>query len=297
MKDAKSFFSNGAQNKPSSLLDEIKNDQSLIDELTKLGISEKEIPFYVNILFDYQSQKKGCASCPGEEKCSLSAKGSYMSLMIGDSGKLTYSLGPCPEAMKKEMIKASYIYHDFDDELLDLRSAPKGKTKGGAYKDLVSCARKNATSSWGYVTGESGSGKTHQLIGICNDFAKNGFAVAYLNFPQRSEEMKNMAMKDRESFSKMIGRLTSCTVLVLDDFGDEYKSDYLIDAVLLPLLLERARKKKITYFVSAYSLNELQSLYLTSSKAKANARRLIDLIKKNIDHEIVIQPSVENLLN
>lgn len=296
MIEAKDYFGDEKKEASSLLLDEVKNDKSIIDELTKLGVSEKEIPFYVNLLFDYKCQKDQCASCPGEEKCNSDNKGSYMSLMIGDSGKLTYSLGPCPERMKMEMIKASYLYRDFDEELLKVVGRKKGKNKKSTYTELVKCVT-SESYKWGYVSGEAGSGKTNQVIGICNDFAKNGLPVAYLNFPQRSEEMKNMAMKERDSFTRMVARLNSCTVLVLDDFGDEYKSDYLIDVVLLPMLLERARKKKITYFVSAYSLDDLSQLYISSSKAKANAKRLIDLIKKNIEHEIIVTPSVENILN
>lgn len=294
MKEAKEMLVSSNPSGVSPLLNEIEKDKELIDELTKLGINEKELPFYVNILFDYKCQKDECSKCPGSAACNSERKISYMRLAINDSGKLSYNLGPCPEEAERERVKANYLYRDFDDDLLSA-TIKKGQKKNGTEFKLVSCMG-NKEHPWAYVTGASGSGKSYKIIGICNDFAKNGFKVAYLNFPQRSEEMKNMAMKDRDNYRRMINRLSVADVLVLDDFGDEYKSDYLFDTVLLPLLLDRARKGKTTYFVSAYSLKELSSIYNSASKTKANVRRIIDLINQKTDGELEIVPSVRKLL-
>lgn len=295
MKEAKDILASSSVKGVSPLLEEIEKDQGLLDELTKLGIKKEELPFYVNLLFDYKSQKDECSLCPGGNACSSERKESYMRLTINDSGKLSYTLGPCPEQAERERIKANYVYRDFDDEDLSIVTKKVNAKRNSAEGKLIACAA-DKDHPWAYVTGAPGSGKSHQIIKICNDFAKNGFSVSYLNFPQRSEEMKNLAMKDRDSYKRVMNNLSASTVLVLDDFGDEYKSDYFFDTVLLPLLLERGRKSRITYFVSAYSLSELETIYKNSSRTKANVRRIIDLIKQKTNGEIEIRPSVKKLL-
>lgn len=295
MKEAKDILISSSSNGPSQLLLEIENDKEILDELTNLGIHREELPFYVNLLFDYKCQKDECSSCPGSAKCNSERKISYMRLAIGDSGKLSYTLGPCPQEAEKERIKSNYLYRDFDDDGLSIVLKKGEAKKTSPLGKLMKCLD-DPEHPWAYVTGEPGSGKTHQIIKICNDFCKNDLKVSFLNFPQRSEEMKNLAMKDRDSYKRMMNRLSASSLLVLDDFGDEYKSDYLFDTVLLPLLLDRSRKNKITFFISAYSLKDLSSIYSAASKTKASARRIIDLIKQKTDGEIEILPSVRKLL-
>lgn len=296
MKEVKEILLSSKTSGASSLLEEIESDEKLINELTKLGIQFEELPFYVNTLFDYKRQKDQCTYCPGNGKCDSEIKGSYMTLIVNDSGKLSYTLGPCPEEIEKARIRTNYVYRDFDESFLS--DAPRRTKKKRTLNEakLMSCAT-DKDHPWAYITGASGSGKSYQVMKICNDFAANDFKIAYLNYPQRSEEMKSLVMKDNDAFKRMINKINDCTVLVLDDFGDEFKSDYLFDAVLLPLLLERSRKGQITYFVSAYSLKELELAYNAVSKTRVNVRRIMDLIKKKTEAEIVVKPTARMLIN
>lgn len=290
MKEAKDLIKIEKTEDGPSLLDIVMSDKKLLDELASLKVGAEEIPFYLNILFDYSSQNKACAKCPGAEKCSLPNKSSFMKLEIGDSGRLTYSLGPCPESMRKEVTKSFFLYRDFDD---GLSSATGGNYKKGYFMSLRPLFTSSA-EPWAYLYGGPEVGKSYYLAAVCNDFASNGFRVAYLDFSTRSDEFKGLAIKERDRFNKILNQLVAVDVLALDNFGDEYKTDYLIDTLINPLLKERSSKKKTTLFASAYSLDDLEKMYLGASKTKANAKRLIAYIRHNIQGEgIELEPSLE----
>lgn len=294
MKEAKDLIKIEKTESGPSLLDMVMTDRKLLDELASMGVGPEEIPFYLNILFDYSEQNKACAKCPGAEKCELPNKNTFMRLEIGDSGRLTYSLGPCPENMRKEKTKSFFLYRDFDDAL--------GAATGGNYKKgffiqlrpILGNMKKGSDTPWAYLYGDPNVGKSYYLAAVCNDFASRGIRVAYLDFASRCDEFKTLAIRERDRFAKILNELGAVDLLALDNFGDEYKTDYVIDTIINPLLKERSSKKRTTLIASSYSLDDLERMYLGASKTKANAKRLISYIRQNINGEgIELEPMIE----
>lgn len=293
MKEAKDLIKIEKKEAGPSLLEVVSHDKKLLDELASMGVAPEEIPFYLNILYDYSEQNKACAKCPGADKCSLPNKSSFMKLEIGDSGRLTYSLGPCPETFRKEKTKSFYLYRDFDDGLSDATGENYRSRHFVELRSVLGGVKKSSDKPWAYLYGEPNTGKSYYLAAVCNDFASNGVRVAYLDFSTRSDEFKGLAIRERERFNKILNDLGNIDVLALDNFGDEYKTDYIIDTLINPLLKERSSKKKTTLIASAYSLADLERMYLAASKTKANAKRLISYIKANINGEgIKLEPDL-----
>ena len=82
--------------------------------------------------------------------------------------------------------------------------------------------------------------------------------------------------------------------MVIDDFGNEFKSDYIRDQIVIPLFAERSRAGLRTYFTSQYTLDEIKQLY-SLHKSYIEGSRVSKLIEKNIDKVIILEAGLETL--
>ena len=96
----------------------------------------------------------------------------------------------------------------------------------------------------------------------------------------------NKETLNKEAFNKKIVELCHASLVVFEDFGNEYKNDFVRDTIVLPLLLERFKNKRLTYFTSDFSINEIVKLYEASPNAKIRAQQLGRLLKDATKGEI-----------
>jgi len=277
-----------ASNKPNPILDEVLNDSRLMAILNGLGVDQKEIEDHLSLLATYLDQRDS------EENPKLPAPypGLKMILGLDSSGHLCSYLGPNDENKRKLLIEANYLYRDFPDEWVKL--SPKA-LKGERYKAIrlaISKTMKNG-KPWLFVRGESGSGKSQYLAAIANYFAENGRTVCFMNANQRFDELKTLALKNRDKFLENMEALKSCEVMVIDDFGNEYKSEYVRDQIVMPLLSERSRAGLKTYFTSQYSVDEIKTLYSLHGSALEGSK-VSKIIERNIEKEVSLEPGMES---
>ena len=284
-----------ASMKESSLHDEIICDRRLMNELHALNIDDSEIDNYLPLLATYLDQR--AAEEDPKKKSEAPYPGLTMKLVIDDFGKLSYTLGPSEETKRKEARDKNYIYKDFPKEWSDLTSKA---IKGERFKKLRSAISKtftkNCTKPWIYVQGDSGCGKSYYIAGVLNLLAANGDTVCFLNGPKRFNQLKTLAIKNPQEFEDTMERLTRCETLVIDDFGNEFKSDYVRDQIVIPLLSERSRKKMRTYFTSQFDLRQITMLYSPRNNV-IEGSRVTTLIENNIESVVVLDSGFEAVLN
>lgn len=281
--------------KRNNLLNEILSNASLLKELNDLGIKEEEIPFYIPLLITYLDAKKICANCRGLDKCESESLHLRPELSIGSSGRLISSLGPCPLYAKQLKIDTNFLYRDFDSSWngLNIGITKKNKRLNEVGKELAK-ASKGKDGCWCYLYGSSGTGKSYLLAAFANFFAELGKSVCFIDTLKRFDELKGYSIKNKPMFVEMMGKLEKCDLLVLDGFGNEYKSDYVRDQILLPLLNARSKNKLATFFSSEFSLNEIETLYSTSKSGAILAHRLVELIERNINKETILECGIDS---
>ena len=289
VKDTKEI--KGASFKENSLHDEILNDRRLMNELHALDIDDSEIDKYLPLLATYLDQRD--AEEDPKKKEEAPYPGLTMKLCIDDSGKLSYVLGPNEETKRKEALEKNYIFRDFPEEWKDLN----GKSvKGERYKKLRTALAKTftktSTKPWVFVKGDSGCGKSYYLAAVLNGLAADGESVCFINGAKRFDELKALAIKNRQEFDKIMASLQGCGTMVIDDFGNEFKSEYIRDQIVLPLLAERSRAGLRTYFTSQYTLDEIKQLY-SLHKSYIEGSRVSKLIEKNIDKVVILEAGLE----
>ena len=140
---------------------------------------------------------------------------------------------------------------------------------------------------WIFVKGNHKVGKSFLLVTFANEFInKNLGQAAVINARIRFKELADLSMTNPVEFSKNLFALSDVPLLVIDDFGDEYKNEYVRDQILMPILNEREKKDKITLFSSNYSIKEIQELYkVGKTGGEIRARQLANTLEEMCHEE------------
>lgn len=281
-----------------SLLDEIKGNEPLMKELESLGVQEEEIPFYIPLLANYLDSKKTCEFCKGYDKCDSDSPHMCRYLSIGSGGTLSSYLGPCPLAKNELLKESNYLYRDFDPSLKSISTKTiKTERNSSVLSEILSTLKETSSYRFAYLHGPSGSGKTYLLAALCNDLALKNKQIAFIDVNRRFNELREYSLRDRPRFERSVDALKTTPILVLDGFGNEFRSDTVRDVILLPLIEYRSKNRLPTFFTSEYSLSEIETLYSKSRADALVAKRLVNHIRKNIKEEIEVPMGLETFFN
>lgn len=279
-------------------LSEVFANADLMSELVSLGIKKEEIRYYLPLLLTVLDERKACASCPGLAECPFPEKGMVRTLQLDPGGRLSSSLGYCKKAQEKADRDKHFLCRDFPKEWRDLPyntilRQVRFKPLSEAY---LLAKKKGSPTPWVYIYSESGVGKSYGLAALANFIAQKGMEVAYLDTAKRFDILKGLAIEEKERFQSEMNLLSKVDCLFLDGFGDEFKSEYVRDQILLPLLIARSRDRLLTFFASCYPLETIASLYSLSKLGQPMGARLSSLIESNIKAPIYLKKSLESFL-
>lgn len=78
--------------------------------------------------------------------------------------------------------------------------------------------------------GKTGLGKTHLSLAIARVITKNGFGVVYTPVQRLMDKLEmqkfSYSTEAKEAYSRTIGSILECDLLVLDDLGTEFQSSF-----------------------------------------------------------------------
>src|SRR5574344_1448809 len=266
--------------------------------MASLQLEDKDVASHLPLFLSYLEDLQYCAKCPGLDKCAKEIPLTVSSIGLDDYGEITRGFGPCEPYRNKEKLISSFSFRDYRDSWLSLtpnRVTPKSDRATAVFAYLGHTL-KDKEHPWAYLQGEEGSGKSYLLVAFINAMALQGAKVNYLDCSKRFDELKGLSITNKNLFNKTLGELESWDILVLDNFGGGYRSDYIRDQVLVPLLAERSRQRLLTYFASPYSLEEIVSLFAINHYGEVPAKGLGELIKKNIEKVLIVKNGFEQYL-
>lgn len=244
------------------LVESLRNDQEVYEQLKALKLSNGEVRANIAKLADYKEDYNYCKKCPGIDKCSKRTP--HTSMYIRKEGNyVTTGYTPCSKIMEKITLDSKYLYADFPDEWKNsrIKNMDLSETRRPVINEFRNIVKGKSTRSV-YLLGNHKVGKSFLLVTFANEFIglKLG-QVAIINANARFKELADLSYQDKEEFSRRMLGLTSVPLLIIDDFGEEYKNEYLRDSIVLPLLSERYKTDKLTFFTSEFTINEIQKLY------------------------------------
>lgn len=111
------------------------------------------------------------------------------------------------------------------------------------------------------IRGNTGLGKTHLSLAIANEVLKKGFGVVYVSAPDILSKLeKEHFSYDYESENQTLDTLLECDLLIIDDLGTEFKTQYSTSCIY-NIFNSRILSQKPIIINTNMTLKELESAY------------------------------------
>ena len=280
----------------------VESDDELIEEMKKayyacpqavkycndLQIPPEKIEDNIVKIFDFVCDINYCNKCPGVKKCNKTNP-LLCTKIVYSQGEIDRQLVPCKELLKQIAFKNQYVIRDFEEGWLEasLRNIDRNNGRDLAlakYRDFV----KNKVNNWIYLTGSKNSGRSYFAAALTVDVARRERGpICFLSSTLRLRELNDLGYgKKKEEFEKKLELYSNVPVLVLDDFGNEFKTDFVRDAILFPILSTRAGKHLLTIFTSDFTIEEVETLYSNTKAGAIRAKQISRLIRNMCEDEI-----------
>lgn len=131
-----------------------------------------------------------------------------------------------------------------------------------------------------YLNGAFGVGKTYLLGAIAHELSTFGYASTLVHYPTFTTEMRS-SIGDQTTGQKLDAYKTA-PILMLDDIGAEYPTDWIRDDILGVILQYRMQNELPTLFSSNFTLDQLEDHLTYNQKGEASAlkaKRIMERIR------------------
>lgn len=262
------------------MVSSIKNDKEVMKEVAALGIKdEQSLRKNAATIFTFKEDLDYCRKCPGYNMCAKD-RPHYQFKLRFDGSFLGNHAEACHlkiEDLRKDEV---YVARDFPSEwrMSNISNFDKSKVRQKLIKRYIEALK--SSQNWIYITGSHRSGKSYVAAALINTYIlKNHRKVAFINYPIRIRKLNDYSYNDKELFFKYIDLFSNVEVLVIDDFGNEYKNEYIRDSITIQILNERARKGLMTIFTSSFDFDEIMNMYSINASGRARGKQLKELLE------------------
>ena len=283
---------------------DIKSDDSLIQQMKEalyacpsaikyckeLGMSEEVMENNITKIYDFVRDINYCRNCPGLKKCKkdnayLNSKVTYA------NGIVETQLIPCRALLKRVSFERQFLVQDFPDDWLDVTMADIDKSKNKRIAiETYSKYVKDEETNWIYLTGGIGSGKSYFATAMAIDLAKRAIKgktpICFINAAKRILELSDLNKQKSDDFKKKLELYSTVPVLVIDDFGHEFKNDFIRDAIVNEIITSRCNKKLFTIITSNFTLDEIEVLYSTNNAGAIMSKQIVKTIRAMCTKEV-----------
>ena len=263
---------------------------SALKFLREQGMTDEVMDKNITKIYDFVRDINYCRKCPGIKQCKKD--NAYVISKVSYSyGIVENQLVPCPEILKRVSFERQFLVKDFTDEWLDvlMTDLDKSKSRTAAMRKYMGYLR-NEDNSWIYLTGGIGSGKSYFAAALSIDLAKRAIKgktpICFINASKRFLELSDLNKQKSDEFKKKLELYSTVPVLIIDDFGHEFKNDFSRDAIVNEIITTRCNKKLFTIFTSNFTLDEIEVLYSTSNAGAIMSKQIVRTIKAMCKEEI-----------
>ena len=263
----------------------VKNNYLTKTFIEKEEINDAIILKYLSKFLKVIEQNEECLNCKSIKECSKKSKGLQVSLSVEDN-QIDLNFSPCSKYKEFYQFNYSYLYRSFLEEYLLVESKDIARDSDFIYrKPLLIQLNKIYSEKLCkgiYLYGDHGTGKTFIMSLFSKKYSKPDVKenIAFMDSSTELKDLLDLYFRDKNDFNNALDKIIKCDLLVLDNFGDEYKNELIRDIILFPILNERYRNKKLTCFISNYNLQDIKMMYSLKEYNSPKARQLCELIEK-----------------
>lgn len=262
-----------------------------------LGMNDDIIKENIAKIFDFSEDMKNCKNCKGMKYCNKDPKYLVTNITYED-GVVDRNLLPCKKYLEQINFKKRLVVVDFGDEFLDnYISKDVSNINSKAKKDILRKYQESAvlkkSNAWIYIKGDISTGKSFYASTLCVDAARNKLfnTVSFIDVPERFKQLTDLAFQKSPKFIELLDRIKNSEMLVLDDLGNEFRSDFVRDNIFFPILSYRAKNKLLTLITSNYSIDDICTMYSTNNSSKPKIEQIRQMLNMMCKEEITL-PSI-----
>lgn len=261
------------------VVEELRSDPVVAPTIKDMGLTVRQVKEGISILLDYRDDAHICASCPGFDRCPKGMPHLKISLDLYENHLVRHD-DFCDLFLEREKQLRRFLRHDFPDAWLSLgmgdidKSLKRDKVLKRLVKKLI-----HKDTGWLYLYGNRNIGKSYIMVSFANAFSDRvAKGNIYANTSRLLSELKEDSINRSDIFQKRMAQCESVPLLVLDEFGTEFKSEYIFSQILYPIVSERARNKRMTCFVSDFDPKAVEEMYAAKIGAPM-AKQFFEMIK------------------
>lgn len=251
----------------------------------KYNISDADIEPYAQRYQRWLVNIRLCNGCEGLHMCRQNDRGLILDMVV-DNGILMQEVRKCDYLTAEEQQRAhlkKFIISDMPEHWAQLSLASLDlDNESDEYlltvTQMASWVRSPLEKGY-YVYGLPGVGKTYLVACVANMMAKNGKTVAFVHVPTLMQRLKSY-LDNRDEFENVIGKMKSADIAIFDDIGAESVTSWVRDELLLPILNDRAERKKTTWFTSNEDLKSLKNHYMYNQKGEKEEMKAIRILER-----------------
>lgn len=208
---------------------------------------------------DYLAEQKACPKCGG---------GGYSGSLMCDCLHELLKKEAYAELSSVSQVENS-SFSDFDLGMYpDSRSA-KGNSPRTHMTDVLALCKKYAAEFGSespslLMIGHTGLGKTHLSLAIAGELTERGFGVVYTSVQKLTDKLEaskfSYAVEAKEQYARDVENVLSCDLLVLDDLGAEFITQFS-SSVLYNITNSRLVEKRPTIISTNLESAEIGNKY------------------------------------
>ncbi len=235
---------------------------------------------YTTSLLEVANEFSHCKNCNGLTNCKNRVAGAFLSPKKNGNG-IDFSYVNCRYSRKEQYKKNIAIF----DLPLRLRDAAisniytDDKSRVAIIKKMKEFSDsylKKERPKGIYLYGNFGVGKSYLIAALFNELAKKDVKSVIVHVPELFRMIKESFDTD---YSERFDLIKNVDLLLLDDIGAEYLTEWSRDEVLEPILQYRMDQELPTFFTSNLDLNDLEK-HFTIGNDKMKAKRLIERVNQ-----------------
>ncbi|HKM11202.1 MAG: ATP-binding protein [Bacilli bacterium] len=274
------------------LIKELQADQVIWQALERANIDETTIRHNIVAILDFQQSVQACRSCKGLNTCQSPFQHLELELVNND-GIIERIYRPCRLKVAEENSLKKQTIFDFPADWFSITLGSSGnqvdvnKNRLPFIQAALELLKGN--KRWIYLFGKPLMGKSYLAAALANEIFAFNPSVMFVDMNIRIRELSDLQFSNKDAFNASIERFINVDYLILDDFGNEYKNDFVRDTVLLPILNARARNQKVTIFTSDFSIEQIGTMYATNAASKPRAAQMVNLLRALTNGEIELK--------
>lgn len=217
----------------------------------------------------------------------------------GNTIEKRYSL--LEPVLNKLKFDHALLISDLEDE--DYRTIESDFKPSDFIRGIVNKAINNIKNkNWIYLYGAPNTGK--KIISLyvikyllkINEYERN---IVFIDFPKRIKELSELffskSQVDKEEYNRLFKVYCETDIMVFNDFGDGYLTEFVKINILIPILEKRHSLNLKTIFISKYKFEHIKTIYASDSKSgEIKMNYFFSWFQNKIGNDIVTS-EIENL--